>query len=406
MSLIVQKYGGTSVGTPERIKAVAERIDETRKAGNDVIVVVSAMGKTTDGLVELAGQITENPSAREMDMLLSTGEQVSIALLAMALHDMGAKAISLTGPQIGLITDNVHSKAKIVDMKPDKIHRYLDEGNIIIVAGFQGMTSDEDVTTLGRGGSDTSAVAIAAVLKADRCEIYTDVDGIYTTDPRFVAKARKLDCITYDEMLELASLGAKVMHSRSIEFGKKYNVPIIVRSSFNNKEGTLIAQEGSQMEDVVVTGVALDKNEAKITIQEVPDQPGIAAKIFRCLADASINIDMIVQNVSEEGFTDVSFTTSVSDLKGAISVSENIIEEIGAKDVVSNDKVAKISVVGAGMRSHPGVAADMFEALAREKINIEMITTSEIRISCIISQVDAEKAALAIHKKFNLDVDE
>ncbi|MCH7589633.1 aspartate kinase [PVC group bacterium] len=403
MSLIVQKYGGTSVGTADRIKAVAKRIVETKEQGHDVIVVVSAMGKTTDQLVSLAKQITEYPNPREMDMLLSTGEQISISLLAMALHDLGQKATSLTGAQIGLLTDNVHTKAKIVGMKPDKIIQLLEQGHIIIVAGFQGMTPDFDVTTLGRGGSDTSAVAVASILKAERCVIYTDVDGIYTADPRYVPKARKLKMISYGEMLELASLGAKVMSSRSIEFGKKYGVPIVVRSSFNDEDGTVITEEGERMEDVVVTGVALDKDEAKITIQQVSDQPGIAARIFRVLADEGINIDMIVQNISDKGLTDVSFTTPVAELKKAISVSEKIVKDIGASRVVSNDKVAKLSVIGAGMRSHPGVAADMFEALAEEKINIEMITTSEIRISCVISEEDAERAARAVHTKFKLD---
>ncbi|HRZ87685.1 MAG TPA: aspartate kinase [bacterium] len=401
--LIVQKYGGSSVGNPERIKNVARRIIETKRAGNDVVVVVSAMGDTTDDLITLADQITDDPSEREMDMLLSTGEQISIALLAMAIQTMGEEAISFTGAQVGIMTDSIHSKAKIVDVKGSgKMRAELKKGKIVIVAGFQGIDKDFNITTLGRGGSDTTAVALAAALKADECEIFTDVDGVYTTDPRIVSEATKLDVIAYDEMLEMASLGAKVMHSRSIEMAKKYGVVIHVRSSFNKVKGTLIQEEDAQMENIVVRGVALNKDEAKITISRVPDRPGIAAKIFKMIAEGNVNIDMIIQNVSEKGFTDISFTVLKEELKKARKVLDRIAADVGASGVTYGDNMAKVSIVGVGMRSHTGIASAMFEALASKGINIEMISTSEIKVSCVIDSKDAEKAVKAIHDKFKL----
>jgi aspartate kinase len=403
MSLIVQKYGGSSVANPERIKIVAARIAAARKAGNDMVVVVSATGDTTDELIELASKITANPSEREMDMLMSTGEQISAALLSMAIHELGYSAISFNGAQVGIYTDNVHTKAKIRSINTERIQKALKEGNVVIVAGFQGITEYQDITTLGRGGSDTTAVALAAVLKADECEIYTDVNGVYTTDPRIVKEAKKIPVISYDEMLELASLGAKVMHSRSIEFAKNYSVKIHVRSSFNNELGTMIVEEAKEMEDVVIRGVTADKEQAKLTIAKVPDKPGIAAKIFKVLADAHINIDMIVQNVSEQGHTDISFTIGQSDLQKTLKVLEQVCKDVNAETVHSDNDIAKISVVGVGMRSHAGVAANLFETFADQGINVEMITTSEIKISCVIRRSVADKAVQAVHKKFGLD---
>ncbi|MBU0651210.1 aspartate kinase [bacterium] len=403
MGLVVKKFGGTSVGNPEKIKNVAKIVLDTKKQGHKVVVVVSAMGDTTDELIELADKITPNPPEREMDMLLATGEQISIALLAMAIHSMGDNAVSFTGPQIGLITDKVHSKAKIQSIGTEKIMKRLDNNEVVIVAGFQGMNEEEDITTLGRGGSDITAVALAAVLKADVCEIYTDVDGVYTADPRIVKNARKLDRISYEEMLELASLGAKVLHSRSVEFAKRYNIDIHVRSSFEPKvEGTIITKEVKDMEDLVVSGVALAKDEAKITIMSVPDKPGIAARIFKTLAENNINVDIIIQNISEDGITDISFTVPKDEMKKTIKTSEEISKQIGAKQVVCNDKIAKLSVVGVGMRRHVGVAAKMFEVLAENNINIQMISTSEIKISCVIDEKLADKALQAVHDKFEL----
>ena len=403
MALIVQKFGGTSVANAERIKAAAKRIVETYKAGNKVIVVVSARGQTTDELIDLAHEITDSPSTREMDMLMSTGEQISIALVAMAIHALGYPAVSFTGGQVGIVTDSYHTKARIKDINAHRIQKELDKGTIVIVAGFQGIDADENITTLGRGGSDTTAVALAAIMKADRCDIFTDVDGIYTADPRKVPYARKLDRVSYDEILELASLGAQVMHSRSIEFAKKYNVPLYVRSSFNNKEGTLICKEAKEMENIVVSGVAVSKDDAKITIRAVPDVPGQAAKIFHEIARKNINVDMIIQNASIEGRADVTFTVPRSDLRLALETAEKIKNDLGAKEVLHDSKIAKLSVVGIGMRSHCGVAEKMFSVLAQEKINIQMISTSEIKISCVIDDAHAERAWRVVHTAFGLD---
>ncbi|MBI1871476.1 MAG: aspartate kinase [Chlamydiae bacterium] len=402
MSLVVQKYGGSSVANPDRIKNVARKIVSAKKAGHDMVVVVSALGDTTDELIELAGKITDTPSEREMDMLMATGEQMSAALLCMAIHALGHSAISFNGAQVGIYTDSVHTKAKIRSISTERVLNALKEGNIVVVAGFQGVNESQDITTLGRGGSDTTAVALAAVLKADECEIYTDVNGIYTTDPRIVAEAKRIPEISYDEMLELASLGAKVMHSRSIEFAKKYHVNIHVRSSFNDEPGTMIVKEAKEMEDVVIRGVTADKDQAKVTISKVPDRPGVAAKIFKTLAEAHINIDMIIQNVSEQGQTDISFTVAQTDLSKTLSVLKDIAKKVGAQKVDSDDKIAKVSVVGIGMKSHSGVAAMLFEALANEGINIGMISTSEIKISCVIKRDQADKAVQTVHEKFNL----
>ncbi|MCF6148835.1 MAG: aspartate kinase [Candidatus Kuenenia sp.] len=402
MGLIVQKFGGTSVANAERIKAAAKRIIETYDSGNKVIVVVSARGQTTDELIELANEITDKPSTREMDMLLSTGEQVSIALMAMAIHALGYPAISFTGGQVGIVTDSFHTKARIRNINAERIHKELDNGTIVIVAGFQGIDANENITTLGRGGSDTTAVALASIMNADRCDIFTDVDGIYTADPRLVPNARKLSKISYDEILELASLGAQVMHSRSIEFAKKYNVPLYVRSSFNNSEGTLICKEIGDMEDIVVSGATISKNDAKITIRSIPDVPGQAAKIFHEIAKKNINVDMIIQNASVEGRADVTFTVPRSDLKNALEISEKIKKELWASEVLYDDKIAKLSVVGIGMRSHCGVAEKMFSVLAEKKINIQMISTSEIKISCVIDEAHAERALNAVHNIFCL----
>jgi aspartate kinase len=402
MALIVQKYGGTSVGNPERIKNVARRVLATQQAGNKVVVVVSAMSGVTDSLIKLAKDVHPEPNEREMDMLLATGEQTTIALLAMALHGLGAKAVSLTGAQAGIVTDGLHTQAKIANITPKRVHELLDDGNIVTIAGFQGTTPDGHITTLGRGGSDLTAIAIAAAIKADLCQIFTDVDGVYTSDPRLVPNARKLAEISYDEMLELAALGSKVMQARSVEFAKKFRVVFEVRSSFNDNPGTIVKEETTRMEDVVIRGVAVDKNQAKVTIAGVPDKPGIAAKVFKTIADANINIDVIVQNVSEKGFTDISFTVASTEAGRATKVLQPIVKEIGARDVTSMVDIAKLSVVGIGMRSHPGVAAKMFETMAANSVNIDMISTSEIKISVIIGAKDADKAARAIHDAFEL----
>lgn len=406
MGLIVQKFGGTSVANAERIKAAAKRITDTYKAGSQVIVVVSARGQTTDELIDLAYEITDNPSTREMDMLMSTGEQISIALVAMAIHALGYPAVSFTGGQVGIVTDSYHTKARIRNINAQRIKKELDSGTIIIVAGFQGIDANENITTLGRGGSDTTAVALAAIMNADRCDIFTDVDGIYTADPRKVPLARKLNKVSYDEILELASLGAQVMHSRSIEFAKKYNVPLCVRSSFNDSEGTLICKEVKEMENILVSGVAVSKDDAKITIRAVPDVPGQAAKIFHEIARRNINVDMIIQNTSVEGKADVTFTVPRSDLRNALNTAEKIKEDLGAKEVIYDNKIAKLSVVGIGMRSHCGVAEKMFNALAEERINIQMISTSEIKISCVIEEAHADRALRVVHTAFGLDAAE
>ena len=402
MKILVQKFGGSSVASVERIKQVASRVVSYKRKGWSIVVVVSALGDTTDKLIELAQEITDNPPAREMDMLLSTGEQISCSLLAMAIDKLGTKAISFTGGQVGMKTDTSHTKAKIVDIKAERIKEELIKGKIVIVAGFQGVTQDQDITTLGRGGSDLTAVALAKAVGALNCEIYTDVEGVYTTDPRIVPAAKKLKQITYDEMLEMASLGAQVMQARSIEVAKKFDIPIHVKSSFNNEEGTLILKEADKMEDFVIRGVTLNTNEAKVTVCDVPDQPGIAAKLFREISKQGINVDTIVQNVSRKGHTDVSFTVPLSDLAKTKKLMEKISKKINADKVLEDRDIARVSVVGVGMKTHPGVAAKMFEALAQKKINIDMITTSEISISCIIHKKNAKKAVRSIHKKFGL----
>ncbi len=402
--LIVQKYGGTSVGNPERIKNVAKRVVRTREEGHDVVVVVSAMSGETDKLINLANQVSENTDPREMDMLVSTGEQVTIALMAMAIQALGHKAQSFTGRQAGIICDNVHTKSRIEKITGERLKHALRDGKIAVVAGFQGVTeTSDDVTTLGRGGSDLSAVAVAAALKADICDIYTDVDGVYTTDPNMVPQARKLDKISYDEMLELASLGAKVLQTRSVEFAKKYNVPVRVLSSFNDNPGTLVTKEDSDMEKVVVSGVAYDKNQVKLTIQGVPDKPGVAAKIFNTISDNNVVVDMIIQNIGEGGMTDMSFTVPKTDSKKILEVMKQVVAEISAKNVNIKEDIAKISIVGVGMRSHSGVAAKMFSAMAKEGINIMMISTSEIKISCVIDARYTELAVRVLHEAFEMD---
>ncbi len=404
MPLLVQKFGGTSVADSVKILAAARRAIRAHKLGARVLVVVSARGHTTDELVELAKEISERPPAREMDMLLSTGEQISVALMAMAIQAQGVPAISFTGAQIGLVTDSFHTKARIRNISTERIVQALDEGKIVIVAGFQGIDENYNITTLGRGGSDTTAVALAAVLGADACEIYTDVDGVYTTDPRVVPEARKVDRISYDEMLELASLGAGVMHSRSIEFAKKYGVPIHVRSSFTDTDGTWIVAEGDARRlGVTVTGAALAKDEARVTILGVPDVPGVVHRIFRQIAEQNVVVDMIVQNVSTDGRTEVSFTVASDDLAESLSASEKAARSIGAKGVTHDAEVAKVSVVGLGMRTHTGVATTMFDALASAGINIEMITTSEIKISVLVSRAHGKAALAAVHQAFALD---
>ncbi len=400
MSLIVQKYGGSSVADAKKIKSVARRILKTKKRGNRVVVVVSAPGGTTDRLLSSAYEITTHPSEREVDMLLATGEQISISLLTMALHSLGCPAISFTGPQVRILTDMAHTKARILSIDTKRIKDELKKKKVVIVAGFQGMSQEEDITTLGRGGSDTTAVALATSLKANFCEIYTDVGGIYTADPRIVSSAKRLKKISYDEMLELSSLGAKVMQLRSVELAKRYNVRLYVRSTFSNKEGTMITKKG--LEAPGVSGVTYDKDQAKITIQSVPDRPGIASVIFNEIAKENINVDMIIQSASLKGLTDVSFTIAGTDLKKALPAIKVITKRIKAKGVASSKGVAKVSIVGVGMRSHPGVAARMFSCLAKERINIEMISTSEIKISCAIDEKNVRKAVKSLHREFGL----
>lgn len=400
--IIVQKYGGSSVANLQRIKNVAKRIISYKRKGFDLVVVVSALGDTTDRLIRLAHRISPEPNDREMDMLISTGEQASCALLAMAIHNLGYEAISFTGGQVGIITDSTHTKAKILKVSAERIREELRKGKIVIVAGFQGVSRKKDITTLGRGGSDLTAVALSHTLDAQICEIYTDVEGIYTADPRIVQKARKLKFITYDEILEMASLGAQVMQARSLELAKKFNVPIHVRSSFSQEEGTMIINQKGKLEEVVVTGVTLSKDEAKITIRDVPDKPGIAAKIFGRISEEGVNVDMIVQNVSKIGMTDLSFTIAKSDLSKAVRITRQVAKEIQAGDVNYDEDIARVSIVGVGMRTYPGIAAKMFRALAEKKINIEMISTSDISISCIIRKRFAEEAVRAIHEKFGL----
>lgn len=412
MGLVVQKYGGSSVADATAIKRVAARIVETKKAGHKVVVVVSAMGDTTDELIDLANQVTPMPPPRELDMLLTAGERISMALLAMAVGQLGFEARSFTGSQAGVITDSAHGKARIIDVTPGRIQTALDEGAIAIVAGFQGVSQDsKDITTLGRGGSDTTAVALAAALEADVCEIYTDVDGVFSADPRIVPTARHLSSVSYDEMLELAAGGAKVLHLRCVEYAKRFDLPIHVRSSFSNNPGTWIVRErtlGEEMEQPIIAGIAHDRSDAKITIVGVPDRPGVAAAIFQTIADSQINIDMIVQNVSAAttGLTDISFTLPKSDGQVAVATLKRIQKEIGFQNLIFDDGIGKISLVGAGMRSHPGVSATLFSALAEANVNIEMISTSEIRISVVVRENDVEKAVKAIHSAFGLDNDQ
>jgi aspartate kinase len=407
VALIVQKYGGTSVADPDRIRAVAENVRFTRSHGNDVVVVVSAMGKSTDNLIQLANDVSRTQPGREMDMLLTTGERVTMALLCMALADREVPAKSFTGSQVGIITDTSHGKAKILEIKGDRVRRALADGNVCVVAGFQGVSTDNEITTLGRGGSDATAVALAAALGADACEIYTDVTGVFTADPRVVPQARKLPHVQFDEMLEMAGAGSKVLMLRSVEFARNYNVPLHVRSAFTWEQGTWVTngdentEEG--MEDPIISGVVTDISESKVTVLGVPDRPGISAALFEPLAAANVNVDMIVQNTSTEGTTDISFTAPIADLKVAAEIVERVAKEIGASNVTTDDDIAKVSLVGAGMKSSPGIAAKMFRVLADEGVNIEMISTSTIRISVVIPTADVERAARSLHTAFGLD---
>lgn len=405
MSIIVQKYGGTSVGSLERIQAVAERVQRTKHQGHDVVVVVSAMAGETDRLLRLAASLSPRPDTRELDVLLNTGEMVSIALVAMALKDAGCEAVSFTGPQGGIVTDSVHTQARIKQIVTTRLRKTLEAGTIPVVAGFQGISESEEFTTLGRGGSDLTAVALAAVLEAHRCEIYTDVDGVYSADPHVVPNARLLQRVSYDEMLELARLGAKVLQARSVLFAKKFNVPVVVKSSFTEGEGTLITKVDQNMEQVVVSGVALDKNQSKITLTRLPDRPGIASKLFGRIAAAHIVVDMIIQNASEGGLTDISFTVPRVDAQQALDLARQLLPEIGADNATLHPDIAKVSIVGVGMQSHSGVAARMFQTLAAENINILMISTSEIKISCVIQDRYAELAVRVLHDAFLLTPD-
>jgi aspartate kinase len=402
MSLIVQKYGGTSVGNPERINNVARRIIATQEEGHRVVAVVSAMSGVTDSLIKLARECSPAPEEREMDVLLATGEQTTIALTAMAINAMGKKAVSLTGAQAGIVTDGVHTKAKIADLTPKQLKQYLDDGYICIVAGFQGQTKDHRITTLGRGGSDLTAIAIAAAVKADLCQIFTDVDGVYTCDPRVVPTAKKLDEISFDEMLEMASSGSKVMQSRSVEFAKKFGVVFEVRSSFNQNPGTIVKEETKSMEAVVVRGVSIEKNQAKVTVCRAPDRPGTAAQVFNAIAAAGISIDMIVQNVSHEGTTDISFTLSKDELAKVEAALAPVVKSVGAVGLESRSGIAKLSVIGVGMKSHSGVAAKMFEALSKAGINIQMISTSEIKTAVIVDEAKIAEGANVVHEAFGL----
>jgi len=402
--LVVQKYGGTSVGNIERIKKIAERIARLRKEKIDIVVVVSAMAGETDKLLAMANQISAIGKDRDMDLLLSSGERVSCALLSMALDSIGCPAISMTGRQIGLLTDNSHTKARIKEVYTNRAIKALEDGQVIVVAGFQGINEHGDVTTLGRGGSDTSAAAIAVALKAERCEIYTDVDGVYTADPNVVPNAHKMNRVSYDEMLEMSSLGAKVLQFRCVEFCKNYDMPLIVKSSLvEDSKGTLICKEDSSMEQPIVSGIMNDKNQAKITIKGVPDQPGIASKFFTGLADENLSVDMIIQNVSDESQTDISFTVAKAEINKATKIVQDLGKLIKARDITTDTNICKISIVGAGMRSHPGVAAKMFSTLSKENINIIMISTSEIRVSCIIEEKYGELAVRVLHKVFDMD---
>lgn len=403
MALVVQKFGGTSVADVDKIKNVATKVIREKKAGNNVVVVLSAMSGQTDKLIALAHQATDSPDGREYDALISTGEQITVTLLAMILNSLGYPAKSFLGFQVKFLTDNAHKKARIVSVDTEAINKELDEGKVIVVAGFQGVDEDNNITTLGRGGSDTSAVALAAVLNADQCDIYTDVDGVYTTDPNICNKARRLDKISYDEMLEMAMTGAKVLQPRSVEMAKKYNVPVYVKSSFSDEGGTLVTKEDMDMEREIVSGITYDRDQAKITVIHVPDKPGVASKLFTPLSGHNIIVDMIIQNASLEGFTDLTFTVSKKDLSEAKKIIQETAESIGAKNVEVDDQVSKVSIIGVGMASHAGVAAKMFSALADEGINIMMISTSEIKISCVIQRKYTELAVMVLHDVFGLE---
>ena len=403
MALIVQKYGGTSVADPERIRAVAEHVAYTKRHGNDVVVVVSAMGKSTDNLIKLANEVSSVQPDRELDMLLTTGERISMTLVCMALAGVGVDAISFTGSQVGIITDTVHTKAKILEVKGDRVREALAQGKVCVVAGFQGVSTDKEITTLGRGGSDTTAVALAAALGADSCEIYTDVTGVFTADPRIVPQARKLQHINFDEMLEMAGAGSKVLALRSVEFARNHNVPIQVRSSFTWEPGTWVTSQEPSMEDPIISGVVTDVSEAKVTVRKVPDRPGISAALFEQLAESNVNVDMIVQNTSIDGTTDISFTLPVGDIATAEPILANVGKEVGAKGINKDENIVKLSLVGAGMKSSPGVAAKMFRVLADNGVNIEMISTSTIRISVVVERSKLETAVRALHTAFGLD---
>ncbi|MHB1582514.1 MAG: aspartate kinase [Acidimicrobiales bacterium] len=402
MPLLVQKFGGTSVADPERIRAVADHVARTRRSGAEVVVVVSAMGRTTDDLIRLADEVSARQPAREYDMLVSSGERISMALLCMALADLDIEAASFTGSQAGIITDTDHTRAKIVEIRADRLREALAAGRVPVVAGFQGVSTERDVTTLGRGGSDTTAVALAAVLGADACEIYTDVTGVFSADPRVVPDAHRLARISFEEMLEMAATGGRVLMLRSVEFARNHHVPLHVRSSFTWEPGTWVVEEDESMEQAVVTAVTHDTSEAKVTVTSVPDRPGVAARLFRALADRSVNVDMIVQNTSQHGTTDISFTVPKVDLATSVAVSGALRGELGAADVVADEDVARVSLVGAGMKSHPGVTATMFETLAKEGINIDMISTSTIRISCMVRAEEVETAVRVLHDAFHL----
>jgi len=403
VALIVQKYGGTSVADPDRIKAVADNVAITRRRGDDVVVVVSAMGKATDNLISLADSVSTNQSGREMDMLLTTGERQTAALVTMALHERGIEAISFTGSQVGIITDTSHRKAKIVEVKGDRVRDALSSGKVAVIAGFQGVSTDREITTMGRGASDLTASALAQAMSADACEIYTDVTGVFTADPRIVPRARKLQKVHFDEMLEMAGAGSKVLAMRSVEFARNHDVPLHVRSAFTWEQGTWVSNEEPSVEDPIISGVVTDMTEAKVTVLGVPDRPGISAALFEPLAEANVNVDMIVQNTSTEGTTDISFTMPMADLAQAESIVQRVAEEIEATEVTHDDDIAKVSLVGAGMKSSPGIAAKMFRVLADEGVNIQMISTSTIRVSIIIPAGDMERAARSLHTAFGLD---
>lgn len=402
MGLVVQKYGGTSVADPDRLRSVADHVVRTRERGDDVVVVLSAMGTTTDDLLRLAQEVSDSPAARELDMLLTSGERIPIALLCMALIDRGVPARSFTGSQAGIMTDATHGRAKIVDIRADRVRDALAESSVAVVAGFQGVSTDANITTLGRGGTDTTAVALAAALGADSCEIYTDVAGVYTADPRVVPDAIKLERLSFEEMLELSATGGKVLALRSVELARNHGVPIHVRSAFTWAPGTWVDKEDPTMEQAIISGISHDVSEAKVTIRRVPDRPGVAAALFRALADGAVNVDMIEQNVSYDGFTDISFTVPRSDVSRATTVMERMVETTGADGYSCDDAIGRVSVVGAGMKTNPGIAAEMFEILARESINIEMISTSSIRISCVVRQDAVERAVRALHEAFGL----